>query len=759
MAQYALFHRRPGISRFLIEKGADVDFLEEAPHSRKLATAFDVVNRGGRIASVGPDRETLLCSQILLQAQADPSTEHQGVSAFIKELRLGGTVGFLHFTILALTFRQISVKLMLDHWRGCIDVNGACGPKSHTPLFQALKGGCWDIGLIKLLLRYGGDVKRSHKDGDTPPYLYYALRGSMALRVYEFHELLCMLIRAGADIHATGPSGETPSRIACKRRSDYSCSVPFVGPFHFGNGPWKNFDLKLRQIWTRALTAYGYDAEEEIQSNVDEVGLNHSWSKNFQAADNKYETAKVYKTCVRAFLQAGVRDPSGHKYMEQKYDIYNSFSRRHPLRKRIAAITRMIPPISSNDSDSQSARKVDSAESAFPGIKEQLAKKQRLSNEQFSTLYWAFGNHAQSTKAQIDAVMQKYDEAAASEETEEEEEEKRGDADVRSFGPNLSWDLLDPDPENIATYNGVRVSPADWRFAHERCCKMQELVGNGIQRKGFSRVDKCRFIAEMGHWSLMLPALQYTWYEPRASLDIEALKKFIDKFKAGLKFYRPSHRNEHSDDLDLMAANVEYVNPSKNGLGDEDEHNKDRECCKCALRGILMKTFIMRCASAKKEGVRDHLPLLFCEYFVQAPKFGDKGHWFEGSVNEGTYNWQKAWEFHIWQMERNRQFAESALKRAQMRLHKLQAASNKPCSGEKRKACALSNSDDVEDSDGIEDSDEIEDSDDSDDSNGSKGRKGKRRKRAQDDEDITHRRVIDANISSELVSIKLPLFI
>ena len=93
---------------------------------------------------------------------------------------------------------------------------------------------------------------------------------------------LILLIRGGADVYARNRRGRSVSDIACSKETKFDDAHQ-----------WSyNHDLLLRKIWTEALNACGYDAEEVISSGTRMKELSETDDESTSAQDEAYDTAE-----------------------------------------------------------------------------------------------------------------------------------------------------------------------------------------------------------------------------------------------------------------------------------------------------------------------------------------------------------------------------------------------------------------------------------------------------------------------------------
>lgn len=148
-----------------------------------------------------------------------------------------------------------TIRLILDHGFHFVELDGGFTPD--TWLQGKLRWGGWHLKSIALLLRRQGKggLPIQHLNG----CLHSAILGSQYVDLDEMKAALILLIRGGADVYARDYRGHSVSDIACSKETRYQHA-----PAHIGY----NHDLLLREIWTEALSACGYDAEEVISAGM-----------------------------------------------------------------------------------------------------------------------------------------------------------------------------------------------------------------------------------------------------------------------------------------------------------------------------------------------------------------------------------------------------------------------------------------------------------------------------------------------------------
>ena len=148
-----------------------------------------------------------------------------------------------------------TIRLILDHGFHFVVPDGDFPPD--TWLQEILSVAKWHTESIALLLRRQG--KGGLPMQDLNGCLHFAILGSHYAELDEMKAALILLIRGGADVYARDRRGRSVSDIACSKETKWK-----YPPGHYRC----NHDMPLRKIWTEALNACGYDAEEVISTSM-----------------------------------------------------------------------------------------------------------------------------------------------------------------------------------------------------------------------------------------------------------------------------------------------------------------------------------------------------------------------------------------------------------------------------------------------------------------------------------------------------------
>ena len=149
-----------------------------------------------------------------------------------------------------------TIRLILDHGLHFVERDGDLTPD--TWLQELLSSPRWHLESIDLLLRRQGKggLPLQHLNG----CLHLAILGSDYADRDEMEAALILLIKAGADVYARDRRGHSVSDIACSKKTEWHHSMVYYNLY--------NYNLLLREIWTEALSACGYDVEEVISTNT-----------------------------------------------------------------------------------------------------------------------------------------------------------------------------------------------------------------------------------------------------------------------------------------------------------------------------------------------------------------------------------------------------------------------------------------------------------------------------------------------------------
>ena len=126
----------------------------------------------------------------------------------------------------------------------------------------------WNAATIEVPLKHGSRVDRLDELGGS--CLILALRGSQNVDANGLHDVLCLLINAGADVYGDKSKRSTPSHTACDKEKVYYLSSHPAGI--------RNHEMQLRDIWKSALTSCKRLADEVIITSVGEKIANRGWT-------------------------------------------------------------------------------------------------------------------------------------------------------------------------------------------------------------------------------------------------------------------------------------------------------------------------------------------------------------------------------------------------------------------------------------------------------------------------------------------------
>ena len=154
-----------------------------------------------------------------------------------------------------------SLQLLLDYSLPFVQADSTI--KAEFWLWRILEGDNWTVEMIALLLRRQGKGGLPIQELDG--CLHKAILGSYYADQDGIREVLILLIRAGADVYARDDSRRSVSYIACRAETKWIDNSTSYGKSRYEE---LSNDLRLRKIWTEALSACGHDAEEVISTTM-----------------------------------------------------------------------------------------------------------------------------------------------------------------------------------------------------------------------------------------------------------------------------------------------------------------------------------------------------------------------------------------------------------------------------------------------------------------------------------------------------------
>ena len=201
------------------------------------------------------------CRLILLEAGADPDIVPTSFSndmrSFIEYTMWNGTSVSKMFSPverLSLIETKESLQLLFDHGGPLFVTSDMVG--SGSLLKKHLFEGHFTLKTVALLLRRSGTQEIPVQN--LVGCLYLAIRETHLAEPDELKGILNALLQAGADPYERAEY-ETVSEVTCD---------PHVMLCDSRMARRHNHDLVLRDIWSQALTACGYDAEEVISNSL-----------------------------------------------------------------------------------------------------------------------------------------------------------------------------------------------------------------------------------------------------------------------------------------------------------------------------------------------------------------------------------------------------------------------------------------------------------------------------------------------------------
>ncbi|KAI9722050.1 MAG: hypothetical protein M1812_002010 [Candelaria pacifica] len=244
LLNYALSFVQPEICKFLIDRGADVDFVENQLRSSRPAHSLNMLH-DMKVDYDDYDPKFLTsinqCQLLLLEAGTDPTivSAPGPFGSFMDGVLQYGTANEVYEDNLALLFK---------YGREFMEADDAVRPAKF--LLEHLQGQYWTVRTIAFFLRMHKDLKWLSQDLDG--CLHQVLCGSCREEREGLTNALILLIDAGADVYAKDVHGCSASERACTA----------------GYYIYEDYYLQQRDIWVEALNACGYNAEEVISSSI-----------------------------------------------------------------------------------------------------------------------------------------------------------------------------------------------------------------------------------------------------------------------------------------------------------------------------------------------------------------------------------------------------------------------------------------------------------------------------------------------------------
>lgn len=155
-----------------------------------------------------------------------------------------------------------TLQILLDH--GSEFINTDCEITFRSFLPRLLDAKFWTVESIRLLISRGADPGLYVQPwGGCLPLAIY---GSSMESPEGLRDALILLIMNGADVYARDSDGCSATNIANDATTKW----------YYNNWWHLNGDLRLKDIWSEALAACGYDPEEVIYRSLQAVELSGS---------------------------------------------------------------------------------------------------------------------------------------------------------------------------------------------------------------------------------------------------------------------------------------------------------------------------------------------------------------------------------------------------------------------------------------------------------------------------------------------------
>ncbi|KAL8794401.1 MAG: hypothetical protein Q9195_002988 [Heterodermia aff. obscurata] len=262
LLNYSISYRQPKMCEYLIDQGADPDFVEP------WLPAIDSSPTTHALALTVMDMGDIQCMELLLKAGADPTSlgDEASQSFSLMALRKGLTG---------------ALGLLLTYGLDFLDAD--CETPPNMFLYQLLQGRSWTSAGVALILDHQRLLKLPVQKLEN--CLNEALRGSSSEMHQGLKEVLILLIRAGADVY----SGYPFENFGCCGMISFDCHQCL----NDNDLVRANCPPAHRNIWIEALTACGYDADQVILNTLsskrspgrNDCGLQSPGNSSFSAND------------------------------------------------------------------------------------------------------------------------------------------------------------------------------------------------------------------------------------------------------------------------------------------------------------------------------------------------------------------------------------------------------------------------------------------------------------------------------------------